>query len=152
MPSPVPSGAGAAAVERASIGDLSVAGDVTSRVARSDEDDLAEYARQLPRVTSLGSSVKSLPENTLYQNMHGEGRARRGRRDEARMTFNSRLADAVQAHDDIFSEMKKSGLNMTRQDFDKAIAARRAPGRYRRRLREPRPQGVARAGVRPVQE
>lgn len=122
MPSPVPGSAGAAAVERASIGDLSVAGDVTSRVAEATKmisPNLRANFRASPAARQFS---QELAENTLYQNMHGEGRTLGAAVEtEARMTFNSRLADAVQAHDDIFSEMKKSGLNMTRQDFDEAI-------------------------------
>lgn len=122
MPSPVPTSAGAAAVERASIGDLSVAGDITSRVAEATKMISPNMRANFRASPAARQFSQELAENTLYQNMHGEGRTLGAAVEtEARMTFNSRLADAVQAHDDIFSEMKKSGLNMTRQDFDEAI-------------------------------
>lgn len=122
MPSPVPGSAGAAAVERASIGDLSVAGDITSRVAEATKMISPNLRANFRASPAARQYSQELAENTLYQNMHGEGRTLGAAVEtEARMTFNSRLADAMQAHDDIFSEMKKSGLNMTRQDFDEAI-------------------------------
>ena len=122
MPSIVPGSAGAAAVERASIGDLSVAGDITSRVAETTKMISPNMRANFRASPAARQFSQELTENTLYQNMHGEGRSLGAAVEtESRVTANRRLFEAVQAHDDIFSEMKKSGLNMTRQDFEEAI-------------------------------
>lgn len=122
MPSPVPGSAGAAAVERASIGDLSVAGDITARVAEATKmisPNLRANFRASPAARQFS---QELAENTLYQGMHGEARTLGAAVEtEVRVALNSRLADAVQASDDIFKEMKKAGLNMSRQEFEEAV-------------------------------
>lgn len=122
MPLPMPSSAGAAAVERLGVEDLTVAGGAAERVAaatRAISPNLRANFRESPAARQFS---QELAENTLYQTMHGEGRSLGAAVEtEARVAFNSRLADAVQAHDDIYAEMKKGGLNMSRPEFDEAI-------------------------------
>ena len=122
MPLPTPGSAGAAAVERLGVEDLTVAGGAAERVAGATKGispNLRANFRESPAARQFS---QELAENTLYQTMHGEGRSLGAAVEtEARVSFNRRLADAVQAHDDIFSEMKKSGLNMSREQFEDAI-------------------------------
>jgi hypothetical protein len=117
-----PGSAGAAATERVPLSDLTVAGSVTERVAAATRQigpNLRANFRTSPAARQFS---QELAENTLYQNMHGEGRTLGAAVEtEVRSVFHSRLADAVQAGDDIFSEMKKSGLNMSRSDFEEAV-------------------------------
>lgn len=122
MPLPTPGSAGAAAVERLGVEDLTVAGGAAERVAgatRALSPNLRANFRESPAARQFS---QELAENTLYQTMHGEGRSLGAAVEtEARVAFNSRLADAVQAHDAIYAEMKKAGVNMSAQDFDEAI-------------------------------
>lgn len=124
MPLPKPGSAGAAATERLGVEDLTVAGGAAERVAGATKGispNLRANFRESPAARQFS---QELAENTLYQTMHGEGRSLGAAVEtEARVSFNRRLADAVQAHDDIFSEMKKSGLNMSREQFEDAIGA-----------------------------
>lgn len=122
MPLPTPGSAGAAAVERLGVEDLTVAGGAAERVAgatRALSPNLRANFRESPAARQFS---QELAENTLYQTMHGEGRSLGAAVEtEARVAFNSRLADAVQSHDAIYAEMKKAGVNMSAQEFDEAI-------------------------------
>lgn len=119
---PRPGSAGAAAVEPVSIGDLTVAGNMAERVAaatRQISPNLRANFRMSPAARQFS---QELAENTLYQTMHNEGRTLGAAVETlARTEFHSRLADAVQAGNDIFGEMKKSGLNMGRDEFEEAV-------------------------------
>lgn len=123
MPS-TPGSMGAAAAEQATIADLTVAGTVAERVAASTKiisPNLRANFREAPAARQVS---QELAENTLYQTMHNEGRTLGAAVEtNARSTFNSRLFEGVTAHDDIFSEMKKSGLNMSAQEFEEAVGA-----------------------------
>lgn len=122
MPLPTPGSAGAAAVERLGVEDLTVAGGAAERVAaatRAISPNLRANFRESPAARQFS---QELTENTLYQTMHGEGRSLGAAVEtEARVVFNSRMADAVQSHDAIYAEMKKAGINMSAQEFDEAI-------------------------------
>lgn len=119
---PRPGDAGAAAVQRATIEDLTVAGAAARNVAaatRQISPNLRANFRASPAARQFS---QELAENTVYQTMHGEGRTLGAAVEtEMRSIFNSRLAEGVQAGDDIFREMKKSGLNMSRVDFEEAV-------------------------------
>lgn len=122
MPLPTPGSAGAAATSRLGVEDLTVAGGAAERVAgatRALSPNLRANFRESPAARQYS---QELAENTLYQTMHGEGRSLGAAVEtEARVTFNRRLADAVQSHDAIYAEMKKAGVNMSAQEFDEAI-------------------------------
>lgn len=122
MPLPTPGSAGAAAVERLGVEDLTVAGGAAERVAgatRALSPNLRANFRESPAARQFS---QELAENTLYQTMHGEGRSLGAAVEtEARVAFNSRLADAVQSHDAIYAEMKKAGVNISAQEFDEAV-------------------------------
>lgn len=122
MPLPTPGSASAAATSRLGVEDLTVAGGAAERVAgatRALSPNLRANFREAPSARQFS---QELAENTLYQTMHGEGRSLGAAVEtEARVAFNSRLADAVQSHDAIYAEMKKAGVNMSAQEFDEAI-------------------------------
>lgn len=122
MPLPTPGSAGAAATSRLGVEDLTVAGGAAERVAgatRALSPNLRANFREAPSARQFS---QELAENTLYQTMHGEGRSLGAAVEtEARVVFNSRMADAVQSHDAIYAEMKKAGINMSAQEFDEAI-------------------------------
>ena len=122
MPLPTPGSAGAAATSRLGVEDLTVAGGAAERVAgatRALSPNLRANFRESPAARQFS---QELAENTLYQTMHGEGRSLGAAVEtEARVAFNSRLADAVQSHDAIYAEMKKAGVNMSAQEFDEAV-------------------------------
>ena len=120
---PRPGSAGAAAVEAPSLNDLTVAGSITNRVADTTKmlsPNLRANFRLSPAARQYS---QELAENTLYQTMHAQGRTLGAAVEtEARSVFHARLADGVQAGEDIFKEMKKSGqVNMSRPDFEEAV-------------------------------
>ncbi|MEI5687241.1 hypothetical protein [Sphingomonas kyungheensis] len=117
-----PGSAGAAAVERATVGDLTVAGNITERVASATRA-LSPNLRANFRESAAAREVsQQLAENTLYQTMHGEGRSLGAAAETlARSTYLSRMADAVKAHNAIFADMKKAGTNMSRPEFEEAV-------------------------------
>lgn len=122
MPLPIPASAGAAAVTRLGVEDLTVAGGAAERVAGATKAISPNLRANFRESLAARQFSQELTENTLYQTMHGEGRTLGAAVEtEARVSFNRRLADAVQANDDIFSEMKKSGLNMSREQFEEAV-------------------------------
>jgi hypothetical protein len=119
---PMAGDAGAMAVRRATVGDLTVAGRIAARVAEVTKMISPNLRANFREAPSARQFSQELAENTLYQTMHDEGRTLGAAVEtQARSTFHGRLADGVQAHDDIFKEMKKSGLNMSRQEFDEAV-------------------------------
>lgn len=117
-----PGSVGAAAVERASVADLTVAGAATERLAgatRAISPNLRANFRASPAARQFS---QELAENTLYQTMHAEGRSLGAAVETlARSTYNGRMADAVGAHNAIYSDMKKAGVAMSRQQFEEAI-------------------------------
>lgn len=118
----LPGSAGAAAVARLGIDDLTVAGTAAERLAdatKAISPNLRSNFREAPSVRQI---AQELAENTLYQTMHGEGRSLGAAVEtQARVSYTSRMADAVQGHEAIYAEMKKAGFNMSAREFDEAI-------------------------------
>jgi hypothetical protein len=112
---------GAAYVEGASLDDLTVAG--------ADAKIIAEWTQVSP---NMRANFRAIPEaretaqllarNSLYQRMHSEGRTLGASAEtEAKVNYRSRMAQAIGAHNEAFSAMKKAGLNMSRQQFEEAV-------------------------------
>jgi len=119
---PLPGSAGAAAVERLGIEDLTVAGTAAERLAEATKAISPNLRSNFREAPSARQIAQELAENTLYQTMHGEGRSLGAAVEtQARVAFTSRMADAVQAHEALYAEMKKAGFNMSARDFDEAI-------------------------------
>lgn len=149
---PRPGSAGAAAVEAPSLDDLTVAGRVANRVADTTKLISPNMRANFRLSPAARQYSQELAENTLYQTMHDQGRTLGAAVEtEARSVFHARLADSVQAGEDIFKEMKKSGqVNMSRADFEDAVGramrrgdqgenefVSRAAQTYRERVFEP---------------
>lgn len=118
---PEPASAGAAAVTRLTRDDLTVAGRAAEKVASTTRMISPNLRANFRAAPSARQFSQELAENTVYQNMHGSGRTLGAAVEtEARMTLNARMFDAASAHDDIFKEMKQSGINMSRNDFEEA--------------------------------
>ena len=119
-----PGNVGAAAVERASLADLTVSGRGAERLASATRA-ISPNLRANFRESAVAREVsQQLAENTLYQTMHGEGRTLGAAAETlARSTYLSRMADAVKAHNAIYAEMKKAGTTMSRQDFEETIGS-----------------------------
>ena len=113
---------GAAATPAASLDDLSVSGRATSALADATKF-VAPNARANFREAPLARQVaQELSENTLYQNMHDAGQTLGASAEtQARVSSLGKLADAQIAHDDIYKEMKQSGINMSRGDFEEQV-------------------------------
>jgi hypothetical protein len=120
---PAPASAGAAAVKPITTEDLTVAGRVANKVASTTRMISPNLRANFRAAPSARQFSQELAENTLYQGMHGEGRTLGAAVEtEARSIYNARMFDAVSAHNDIFSEMKKTpGIDMSRADFEEAI-------------------------------
>jgi hypothetical protein len=117
-----PVSAGAAAAQRPTIDDLTVSGRVAEKVASTTRMISPNLRANFRAAPSARQFSQELAENTLYQGMHDEGRTLGASVEtEARTVYRSRLAQAIQAQNDIFGEMKKSGVNMSRQDFEESI-------------------------------
>ena len=120
MPLPTPGSAGAAAVERATVEDLTVAGGAANRVAGATQfsPNLRANFRESPAARQFS---QELAENTLYQNMHAEGQSLGAAVEtQARVAFHSRMFEGKSAHDALYAEMKKAGVNMSSQEFEEA--------------------------------
>ncbi|MBO9380020.1 hypothetical protein GG804_24950 [Sphingomonas histidinilytica] len=116
-----PGSIGAAAVGRASIQDLTVAGgaEALASMTRAISPNLRANFRMSPAARQYS---QELAENTLYQQMHDEGRTLGAAVEtQARSAANGRMAEALRSHNDIFAAAKKSGLDMTRTDFEEAV-------------------------------
>lgn len=113
---------GAAATTRPTREDLTVAGRVAEKVASISKMISPNLRANFRAAPSARQFSQELAENTLYQTMHDQGRTLGAAVEtEARMIYRSRLAEAIEAHNDIFGEMKKSGVNMARNDFEEAV-------------------------------
>lgn len=113
--------AGAAAVDRPTREDLTIAGGAARAVAGAT----AKLTPNLRLNQNVSEVVRrygqELLENPLYQEMHAEGRSV-GASAETRMrvSMNSRLGDVAAEHDKIFKEYRKSGGKMSAAEFDEA--------------------------------
>ncbi len=123
-----PTSGGAAATPAATLDDLSISsaegfGGAADKVAGVTQvnPNLRANFRAAPAARQY---TQELAENTLYQTMHDEGRSLGPAAETlARSSYHSRMLESVRAHNTIFSEMKKAGPNMTRQDFEEAVGA-----------------------------
>ncbi|MGN6122855.1 MAG: hypothetical protein ACTHOJ_07850 [Sphingomonas oligoaromativorans] len=113
---------GAAATPAASLGDLTPSGTVTSALADATKfvsPNLRSNFREAPLARQV---AQELAENTMYQRMNDAGQTLGASAEtQARVSMLGKLADAQIAHDDIFREMKQSGVNMSRGDFENAV-------------------------------
>lgn len=117
-----PGSVGAAAVEHATLADLTVAGTAAERLAGATKAISPNLRANFRESAAAREASQQLAENSLYQTMHGEGRSLGAAAETlARSTYNARMVDAVTQHNVIFSDMKKAGVNMSRQDFEEAI-------------------------------
>jgi hypothetical protein len=113
---------GAAATPAASLEDLTPSGTVTSALADATKF-VSPNARSNFREAPLARQVaQELAENTMYQRMNDAGQTLGASAEtQARVASLGKIADAQIAHDDIFKEMKQSGINMSRGDFEDAV-------------------------------
>lgn len=117
-----PGSVGAAAVERATVADLTVSGRGAERLASATKAISPNLRANFRESAAAREVSQQLAENTLYQTMHGEGRTLGAAVETlARSTYLSRMADAVKAHNAIYAEMKQAGTNMSRQEFEEAV-------------------------------
>lgn len=113
--------AGADVVWRATTDDLTVAGATANRIAAATQFNpvLRSNFRASARVRE---TAQMLGENTVYQAMHAEGRTLGAAVETlAKMETEAALARAMQAHDDLFANMRKAKVNMSRAEFEDAI-------------------------------
>lgn len=117
-----PGSVGAAAVERATVADLTISGRGAERLASATKAISPNLRANFRESAAAREVSQQLAENTLYQTMHGEGRTLGAAVETlARSTYLSRMADAVKAHNAIYAEMKQAGMNMSRQEFEEAV-------------------------------
>jgi len=122
-----PVSAGAAAVERATLDDLSMStsegfGGAAEGIARSTQivsPNLQAQFSPSPRVRQI---TQMLTENTLYQRMNDSGRTLGASAEtNARVSFEGRTATALRESDAIFKEAKKANVGMSRAEFEEAV-------------------------------
>lgn len=126
--SPFGASGGAASVSDVRPGDLDIAGRAASKVAEAT----AQLNPNLRLNTSPSEAARlygqQLAENSLYQAGNDLG-VTAGPAVErlASNTFHARIYQAEKALNDAYKEMRKSGVSMTRRDFEDAVgmAARR---------------------------
>ena len=113
---------GAEQVQKLAMRDLSVDGavaDAWARTTRNVNPNLRSNYRAIPAAREY---AQQLAENTVYQTMHNEGRSVGPSVETAtRVAFNSRLVEALAGHDSAFEAMSKSGVNMSREEFESAV-------------------------------
>jgi len=113
---------GAEATRTFTNAEMTVAGGAAERVAsalHSMNPILRSNYRAAPSARQWTNSVL---ENTLYQTMHDEGRTLGPAVETAaRAEVDRRLAAAAKEHETIYSEMRKSGVSMSRPDFEEAV-------------------------------
>lgn len=113
---------GAAARELPTLDDMTVAG--TAGKAASDLWSYSPNARlnDSPSAT-FRMTGQRLAENSMYQAMHDAGDTLGPAVETlANSKFQARTADAIGQVDDIFKEMKQSGIAMSRSDFEDEIS------------------------------
>lgn len=116
-----PAGVGADAVWKPTVEDLTVAGTIANQVAEATRFNPV-LRSNFRASASLREAAQLLAENTLYQGLHAEGRTLGAAAETlARMEAEASLGRAVTASDDLYKNMIKAGLKMSRQDFEDAI-------------------------------
>ena len=116
--------AGAAPVDKLGVEDLTIAGGAARTVAQAMQwlnPNLRANFRASPTAREV---TQSAAQNTLYQGAHERGVSiTPGGAAEtlADVAYRSRMAQAVTEHDQLFSEMRKAGTNVSRVDFEQQI-------------------------------
>lgn len=117
-----PGSVGAAAVNDLTTADLSVAGGAANSVAEATRFISPNQRANFRASARARQFTQELSENTLYQDMHAAGRSTGAAVETAaRSRVNSLMLQGMQAHNDLFSNMKKAGINMSRQEFEEAV-------------------------------
>jgi len=116
-----PAGVGADAVWKPTVEDLTIAGTAANKVAAATQFN--PVLRSNFRASAgVREAAQLLAENTVYQGMHAEGRTLGAAAETlARMESEAALARATTSSDDLFRNMRKAGVKMSRQDFEDAI-------------------------------
>lgn len=127
LASPSPGSIGAAAVERATLDDLTMSsfagfGGAAERIADTTKILSPNLQAQFSPSARVRGITQSLAENTLYQRMNDEGRSLGAAVEtQARVTFEGRTATVAREMQAIFKEAKKGGVGMSRNDFENAV-------------------------------
>lgn len=115
-------GLSAESVETATREDVSVAGRAAGRVAEASSFLTPGLRMNFRYSPAARATAQQLAENTMYQGLHAEGRSLGPAAETLmRVEFEGRLSQSVSEMDRIFKEMKKSGINMSRDDFETAV-------------------------------
>jgi len=118
---PAAADVGAARVQHATVGDLTIDGATTDAIARATSVNPNLRLNQSP-VALARQTGQEFGENTLYQAMHSDGESLGPAVETtARMQYKARLADALGAHQDAYNAMKEAGTNMPVNQFDEAV-------------------------------
>ena len=118
------SSAGAARTDRLTNADLSVDpgwghADAIAAATKDLSPNLRANFRVVPAPREY---TQMLSENTLYQVMHNDGNSLGPSAETMiRVNYQSRMAEAMQGHDTLYSEAKKAGINMSAQDFAERV-------------------------------
>ena len=118
-----PRSAGAAAVDKPTIEDLSISGAVTGRVAKMTAINPVLRSYQRASATAR-DTLLNLYENTLYsaRNERGLSNTVQGAAEtEYKQLLSGRMQAAIREESDIFKQMKQSGINMSRSQFQDEI-------------------------------
>lgn len=115
--------AGAEAVDKATLNDLSVAGPGARAYAAATKFLNPNLRANFRASVGARRYAQELAENTVFQEYHARGQTL-GPSVETmmRQEFRSRVIASAQAADNIYQEARKAGLQMTRRDFDEAVA------------------------------
>lgn len=122
-----PVSAGAAAVDRATLDDLSMStsegfGGAAEAIARSTQAVAPNLQAQFSPSAVVRRITQMLSENTLYQRMNDQGRTLGAAAEtNARVSFEGRTATALRESEAIFREAKKAGVGMSRTQFEEAV-------------------------------
>ncbi len=119
--SAVPSAAGAEAVSRATVDDLTIFGRAARAVAGATSFLNPNLRSNFRASAAARETMQQLTEGTAYQAMNAEGRSLGPAVETlARMNVNARMAEALTGHEEILREAKKTA-NISRADFDIAV-------------------------------
>lgn len=116
-------GLSAQAVEKPTTQDLTVSGRAAKVIA--DRTAINPVLRSYQRASSVArDTLLNVYENTLYsvRNERGLSNTAAGAAEtEYKQLLNGRMQSAIREENDIFSQMKKSGINMSRREFQDEI-------------------------------
>lgn len=113
---------GAEAASRPGIADLTVDGRVARTVAEATSNLNPTLRLNTSPLAASREFGQQLAENSLYQGMHTRGETLGPAVETlARANYNSRIFQSVSEHNDLFSEARKSGLKLSRPEFEEAV-------------------------------